>query len=337
MISNKLNPAAPDEDPGPFAIRLTGNYKPRAMVAINVNDSIFTKNKAYAGDTVKVSVVPIGAYSPYVYVLKTEDGSLIEELDLDVTPRSFLGGFMGTFEMPRYPVTVSVILSYAGDGDTEYDRIETLNDAPKIGSGNLYRIATTILTEDELDYGYGLVLVSSPYAEGEVPEKDRNALAAKADDLGATTGTWFDISLYKVLNLWSGFSPARLDEETTLKLTEVSEPVELTAEVPAWMQEDGRTYYLLTCHNGEVTVADKGKDTSFSWKSDRFSTYMIAYKDADDSDNDGGSSGKGSKGNGSVNTGDESHMGLWLTIAILAALELAVLAIMRRRRSQRTE
>ena len=64
---------------------------------------------------------------------------------------------------------------------------------------------------------------------------------------------------------------------------------------------------------------------------------MIAYKDADDSDTDGGGSGKGSKGNGSVNTGDESHMGLWLTIAILAALELAVLAVMRRRRSQRPE
>ncbi len=78
---------------------------------------------------------------------------------------------------------------------------------------------------------------------------------------------------------------------------------------------------------------------------------MIAYNDADDSDDgddsgiDGGSSGNGSaagsngnhKGNSSVDTGDEAHMGLWLTIAILAALELAVLTVMRRRRSRRTE
>ena len=78
--------------------------------------------------------------------------------------------------------------------------------------------------------------------------------------------------------------------------------------------------------------ADKGKDTSFSWESSKFSTYMIAFKDAD-----GGGSGKGSKGNGSINTGDEAHMGLWLTITILAALELAVLTVMRRRRSRRTE
>ena len=98
------------------------------------------------------------------------------------------------------------------------------------------------------------------------------------------------------------------------------------------MQKAGRTYYLMTCHNGVVTVADKGKDTSFSWESNKFSTYMIAYKDAD-----GGGSGKGSKGNGSINTGDDSHMGLWLTITILAALELAVLTIMRRRRSRGTE
>ena len=50
--------------------------------------------------------------------------------------------------------------------------------------------------------------------------------------------------------------------------------------------------------------------------------------------------GKGSgnrKGDRYVDTGDESHIGLWLTIAILAALELAVLAIMRRGRSQRAE
>ena len=47
-------------------------------------------------------------------------------------------------------------------------------------------------------------------------------------------------------------------------------------------------------------------------------------------------SGKGSgnrKGDRYVDTGDESHIGLWLTIAILAALEFSIIAFMRRRRS----
>ena len=332
VINNKLNIAAPDADPGPFAIRLAVNniLRGRAEIAVNdaVNKSIFRKMKAYAGETVSVKAIPYGTSSPYVYIISSKDGSLVEELDLDGVD----GAFTGTFEMPRFPVTVSVRFLKSGDGGADYYRIETMNGAPEIDSGNLYNIATAILTEDDLDNDYGLILVSSPYDEDEVPETDRDALAGKADDLGAAAGTWFDISLYKVLNLWNGFSPARLDEDTTVKLTEVSEPVKLTAEVPEWMQKDGRTYYLLTCHNGVVTVADKGKDTSFSWESSRFSTYMIAYKDAD-----GGGSGKGSKGNGSINTGDESHMGLWITIAILAALELAVLTIMRRRRSQRPE
>lgn len=46
--------------------------------------------------------------------------------------------------------------------------------------------------------------------------------------------------------------------------------------------------------------------------------------------------GKGSgnrKGDRYVDTGDESHIGRWLTIAILAALEFSIIAFMRRRRS----
>ena len=82
VINNKLNPAAPDADPGPFAIKLTIDDGRYGKAEITVNNSFFNRTKAYAGDTVKVRVRPRGTYSPYVYVLSTEDGSLVEELGL---------------------------------------------------------------------------------------------------------------------------------------------------------------------------------------------------------------------------------------------------------------
>lgn len=105
----------------------------------------------------------------------------------------------------------------------------------------------------------------------------------------------------------------------------------MTAEVPAWMQKAGRTYYLLTCHNGVVTVADKGKDTSFSWESSRFSTYMIALKDADDSDDEDGSdidgdgSGSRKSGSGRPGTGDDSTLLLWALLMFASAGGLVIL------------
>ena len=180
------------------------------------------------------------------------------------------------------PITEDALLKafYIDVNEHAADRYEimTLDGAPAIDSPNMPDVVGETLTQDELDAGYYLLLVSSPLAEVEVPSGDKAALASQANDLGATAGTWFDISLYKVLG-----------EERT-KLTEAGCPVDLTVSVPAELQKDGRTFYLLSCHDGTVTVAAQGTGDTLAWTTDKFSTYLIAYKD------DGSGSGSGAEG-----------------------------------------
>ena len=137
----------------------------------------------------------------------------------------------------------------------------------------------TILTKEAINKKYGLVLISSPYAESQVPPADKDVLDSRAESLGATAGTWFDVSLYKMKDIYWGDPMEKLEEEGTAKLTATAVPVSLSVEVPEELQKFDRTFYLLQCHDGKADIAAQGKDNVMSWTSDAFSTYMIAYKD----------------------------------------------------------
>ena len=155
------------------------------------------------------------------------------------------------------------------EADDRY-RVETLDGAPAISAKNMSDVVDAVLTADELEAGYSLLLVSLPFDDGDVPKADKAALEAKAKDLGSTLGAWFDISLYKVKD----------DEQ--VKLAEVSTPVSITMKMPKSLRKDGRTFYVLRYHDGKVSVVAKGEGASFSWESDKFSTYAISYKDAEE-------------------------------------------------------
>lgn len=68
--------------------------------------------------------------------------------------------------------------------------------------------------------------------------------------------------------------------------SEISEPVEvklvLPEELPEVKEGFTRKYYVVRVHNGEVTVIDDvtvNDDGTVSFKSDKFSTYALAYED----------------------------------------------------------
>jgi len=103
-----------------------------------------------------------------------------------------------------------------------------------------------------------------------VPADDKAALEAKAKELGASVGAWFDISLSK---------RNEYDESVNIPLHEVGEPVHLSVDVPESLRKDGRTFYLIRYHNGETAVIAQGTGNTLKGESDRFSTYAIAYTD----------------------------------------------------------
>lgn len=137
-------------------------------------------------------------------------------------------------------------------------KVEVRDGAPSVRVNNKDDVVRATLKQGELDEAYSLLLVSSPYGEGAVPEADCKALQAKAAELGVTPGAWFDVSLYKV------------SRQGTVKLDEVSAPVKVEGEVPGSLRKDGRTFYLLRVHNGKVANAAEGKGSSLGWETSEF-------------------------------------------------------------------
>lgn len=67
-------------------------------------------------------------------------------------------------------------------------------------------------------------------------------------------------------------------------LNKLREEITITIAVPEKLKAEGRTYKVIRNHEGEVTVLDTivNKDGTISFKTDRFSTYVLAYADQEE-------------------------------------------------------
>lgn len=195
--------------------------------------------------------------------------------------------------------------------------IEIRDGAPDLEVLNADAVVSATLTDEEIGAGHYLLLVSSPLSE--VPEADKTVLEAKTKSLGATAGTWFDISLYKVLG----------DEMT--QLSKAGTALQLKTEVPQSLRASGRTFNVLRSHDSQAKLAIQGTSNTLQWKTDEFSTYEIAYKDKASSSSSKAASSSSSRST-LAKTGDSNSFG---TIAIVfAAGAIALVTGMAQRRKR---
>ncbi len=73
-------------------------------------------------------------------------------------------------------------------------------------------------------------------------------------------------------------------EEELGTLNELEEEITITVAIPEELKAEGRTYKVIRNHNGEVTVLNTvvNEDGTISFKTDRFSTYALAYADKEE-------------------------------------------------------
>ncbi|MBR3158090.1 MAG: hypothetical protein IKG18_00100 [Atopobiaceae bacterium] len=110
-------------------------------------------------------------------------------------------------------------------------------------------------------------------ARESVPEADAKALVAQAGELGAEEGVWFDLSL----NMRVG------EQGEVRKLHKTPKPVKLSVAVPESIRAGegvSRTFYQLRYHDDAAEHVATTEGDTLEWESDRFSTHLIAYKDA---------------------------------------------------------
>ena len=73
----------------------------------------------------------------------------------------------------------------------------------------------------------------------------------------------------------------KVDDEELGTLNKLEEEITITVAIPEELKAEGRTYKVIRNHNGEVTVLETvlNEDGTISFKTDRFSTYALAYAD----------------------------------------------------------
>ena len=91
-----------------------------------------------------------------------------------------------------------------------------------------------------------------------------------------TVHQYFDISIL-----------VRTNEKELGKLTELSEEMKFSMEVPKELIQEGRTFYIINLHNGEVKRIDATLNgTKLEFVTAHFSTFALAYEDELITDND---------------------------------------------------
>ena len=145
-----------------------------------------------------------------------------------------------------------------------------------------------------------------------VPETQKTAIENKVAELGANSNiTYFDASLFKQIgtNAADPVSNPGMDIEITIKI-----PAELINND----SNKTRTYKMLRYHDGEGVTLIEGtfSNGEFTFKTDKFSTYAIIYKDVASSGEGtatpqpgggtGGNTGGGNTGSGSSSNSSSS-------------------------------
>ena len=91
-----------------------------------------------------------------------------------------------------------------------------------------------------------------------------------------TVHQYFDISIL-----------VRTSEKELGKLTELTEEMTFSMEIPEELIQEGRTFYIINLHNGEVKRIDATLNgTKLEFVTAHFSTFALAYEDELITDND---------------------------------------------------
>jgi ubiquitin len=175
----------------------------------------------------------------------------------------------------------------------------------KIGNNN--NLANLLsLTDAEVAQGVNVWLDVQDKSDS-VPQTDKTLIKNTSGDY--TVGLYLDINLFK-----------KVGGNDATKVTEINGKVKASIVIPESLRKSGRTFELIRVHDGVATAIAGTYDEKthvFTFVTDKFSTYALAYKD---------SAVAGGTTNSTLptspKTGDTSDARVWylLLIASLGAL-----------------
>mgnify|MGYP003304638910 CR=1 FL=1 len=138
-----------------------------------------------------------------------------------------------------------------------------------------------------------------------VPQTDKKLIQNTSGDY--TVGLYLDINLFK-----------KVGSNDATKVTETNGKVKASIVIPESLWKSGRTFEIIRVHDGVATAIAGTYDEKthvFTFETDKFSTYALAYKDS-------AVAGGNSTLPTSPKTGDSNDVRVWylLLIASLGGL-----------------
>ena len=168
------------------------------------------------------------------------------------------------------------------------------------------------LTDEEVAQGVNVWLDVQDMSAS-VPQADKTLIQNTSGDY--TVGLYLDINLFK-----------KVGSNDATKVTETNGKVKASIVIPESLWKSGRTFEIIRVHNGVATAIAGSYDENthvFTFETDKFSTYALAYKDpASSSDSGTTSNSSNSTQSTAPKTGDPNDIRVWylLLIASLGGL-----------------
>lgn len=165
----------------------------------------------------------------------------------------------------------------AGDQTAAQEVIKDTVEQIKDVAGNEQTVVNAVSTAVTEGKDITTELVINKVEEKEVASEDvtavETALSYLQDKVGATSGT---VAQYLDLNVL-----VKVDGTTVGELNQLSKEITVSIAIPTELQTEGRQFYVIRVHGDEITrlPLTKNADGTYSFKTDRFSTYALVYVD----------------------------------------------------------
>ena len=155
------------------------------------------------------------------------------------------------------------------DDNAPKTKVETENE----------NVAKTLLTDDEkkaLDNGEDVSVYLEVVAVDEktVSGDDKAKIEEEVKKSGMKVGIYLDLTLFKKV----GTNDAVAIHDTNGNMIKVT--VTVPEELRSTDASVTRTFYVVRVHNGETTILGETTGNEITFKTDKFSTYSLMYKDA---------------------------------------------------------
>jgi len=161
-----------------------------------------------------------------------------------------------------------------------------------------------------------------------VPQAEKDIVQNASTNL--TVGMYLDINLFK-----------KVGGNTATKITETNGTVKASILIPESLWKSGRTFGIIRVHDGEATAIEGTYDENthvFTFETDKFSTYALAYKDSDSSSDSGTNSNSGSSNSSNSTqptapkTGDPNDIRVWYLLLLASLGGLGFLGISKKKK-----